>query len=184
MQGITISGVGKSEYQTLGSVETVMYFHGMQMLPSTVVEDSSIDFPILMGSDFFVRNHLNLNVRKKKLICMDSSSDARWILYLDKPTYHCHFVYYKVPCVARENLRLDEDVAMKVPAKWKFPGNNLSVFRCPDCAIENVSFFYDVLDNTLITKVQGVPGCMGLMELESFVLLKKLNSQKEYIKEG
>ena len=62
----------------------------------------------------------------------------------------------------------------------------MSVFRCPDYDNENVTLFYDgeVLENKLITKVQGVPGCMGLMKPESFVLLKKLNSQKEYIKEG
>ena len=187
-QCITIVGVGKNEYRTLGADTVIMNIHGMNLLPNMihVVEDSCIDFPILMGSDLLSRNHLNLNVKKRKLVCTNSSTGAKWILYLEKPEDRCHFVHYRVPCVALDDIKLDQNVATEVPIRWDFPGSHVPVAECPQCVVDKVLYYYDgeILDNKLKTKIEGISGCMDRPNSDSFVLIRKLNAGSAFIKKG
>ena len=142
---ITIVGVGKGEYQTLGTSRIIMHIHGVSMMPSTVhvVDDNCVDFPILMGSDFLARNHLNINIKKRKLICTDSTNGAKWVLYLEKPDDRCHFIHYKVPCVAVEDVKLKANIPVEVPIRWEFPNHQDTMYECSQCATDQVLFYYD-----------------------------------------
>ena len=185
---VDISGVGGARYRTLGLVEVSVVIHGIRMRPSHihVVDNNCIDFPVFLGSDFFKINHLNVNSKKRTLIQVDSSTGARWVIYVDPPFHSCHLVCYNIPCVATKDVTLDSNIPEKIPVSWKLPGELDSGYDCPKCMADNITYVYDgeIVDNHLKKKIVGFTGCLGPCDSQSFILVSRVVPQVEHVKKG
>ena len=156
---IYISGLGSNVITTQGFIVIKLNLHGFMSKSHIfhVVEDMFLEYPILVGRDFLIKNELLINPSKRRISYIDNT-DARWDLYLgdQHSNAKCLSIISGVPCTVKKNTNLEEKTTL-VPVSWEMPRINMQ-YKCSLCMDELSNFYDGEMKYPLISAYSGICG--------------------------
>ena len=176
-----ISGFGAKSLVTIGTVCLPLVIHGLMMKPSIfrVVDDTSLDFALYLGENFFLENKMDIDMYREKIGVYDRETGYRWELYLGKEE-PCMQVFTGVKCVATDQIKIPPKTSVSVPIYLDIPQPpNHKPLQCGTCQPSSTAILY--YDGEVETERNKtfVVGEEGILELEETSRVRLYNDSNK-----
>ena len=179
-----IRGFGPKSIVTIGTVCIPVVIHGMIMKPSIfrVVDDTSLDFALYLGENFFLENKMDIDMYREKIGIFDTETSYRWELYLGKEE-PCMQVFTGVRCVTTETIKIPPRTSIPVPIYLDIPQPPANrPLQCGTCLSSSTPIMYfdgEVEAGRNKHFVVGEEGIMSFDEAHQVMLFNNSNKVRK-----
>lgn len=121
----TIVGLGNSMITTIGIVDLPIAFFGLNIITRfNIVQDSDIDYSLILGVDFLCENKIVINMNKRKI--SKHNKDKSFIdFYIDKDNTISNIVHEQIPVYCSNKVILKGNKTVKVPININLACSNI-----------------------------------------------------------